>query len=109
MTLETLKIMQHQNKVMLLMIARPFIFKKITCHCLTSSDFFSSPFHISKEMNLRKLKRKAFTQATLLIIGLISYFKKFFQSVLEEVKWDKVQFHGSYPDKNKYTEVSIPI
>lgn len=61
-----------------------------------------------KRNELKNVEKKPFMQAALLIVGLISYFKKFFQSVLE-VKWDKVQFHGSYPDKNKHTEASIPI
>lgn len=65
-------------------------------------------------MNVSKLKGKVFTQATLCLflhsIGPISYFKKFFQSALEEVKWDKVHsFMDRAPDKKKYIEVRISI
>lgn len=41
---------------------------------------------------------------------LISYFKKQFQSVLEEVKWDKVNSFVDFTnDKKKHTEASISI
>lgn len=63
-------------------------------------------------MNVRQLKIKKIMQLHCLFlhsIGLISCFKKLFQSLLEEVIEDVHSFMDPSLDKTKYIETNISI